>query len=124
MSWLVFLGNLAKILFLDSHARIIQVCTYLDVFLPCNMARSWQDFPCFIMFLIMAITFRFTGLLLFLRKYVDLFRLCPTANLVGAYYLIPHFQVSCFYITIYYVSIKFFKRTINRMSVGLNSTMI
>ena len=61
MSWLVFLGNLDKILFLDSHAKIIQVLTYLDVFLPCNMARSLQDCPCFIMFLIMAIKFRFTG---------------------------------------------------------------
>ena len=61
MSWLVFLGNLAKIFFLDSHAMIIPVRTYLDVFLPCNMARSWQYFPCFIMFLVMAIKFRFTG---------------------------------------------------------------
>ena len=61
MSCLVFLGNLATILFLDSHANIIQVCTYLDVFLQCNMARSWQDFPCFIMFLVMAVRFCFTG---------------------------------------------------------------
>ena len=61
MSWLVFLGNLAKILLLDRHAKIIQVSTYLDVFLPWNLARSWQDFPCFIMFLVMAIKFHFTG---------------------------------------------------------------
>ena len=52
MSWLIFLGNLAKILFLDSHAKNLQVRTYLDVFLVSTMARSWQDLPRFIMFLI------------------------------------------------------------------------
>ena len=52
MSWLVFLGNLAKILFLDSHAKNLQVRTYLDVFLVSTMARSWQDLPRFSMSLI------------------------------------------------------------------------
>ena len=61
MSWLVFPGNLAKTLFLDSHAKIIQVRSALDVFLRCNMARSWQDLPRFIMFFIMVIKFCFTG---------------------------------------------------------------
>ena len=61
MSWLIFLGNLAKILFLDTHAKILQVRTYLDIILPCYMARSWQNFPRLSMFLIKAIKFHFTG---------------------------------------------------------------
>ena len=52
MSWLIFPGNPAKILFLDSHAKNLQVRTYLDVFLVSTMARSWQDLPRFNIFLI------------------------------------------------------------------------
>ena len=52
MSWLIFLGNVAKILFLDSHAKNLQVRTYLDVFLVRTMARSWQHLPRFSTFLI------------------------------------------------------------------------
>ena len=52
MSWLISLGNLGKILFLDSHAKNLQVRTYLDVFLVSTMARSWQDLPRVSMFLI------------------------------------------------------------------------
>ena len=66
MSWLIFLGNLAKILFLDTHAKILQVRTYIDIILPCYMARSWQDFPRLSMFLIKAIKFHFTGLCYFM----------------------------------------------------------
>ena len=61
MSWLIFLGNLAKILFLDSHAKNLQVRTYLGVFLVSTMARSWQDLPRFSMFLSRCTKFRFTG---------------------------------------------------------------
>ena len=61
MSWLIFLGNLAKILFLDSHAKNLQVRTYLGVFLVSTMARSWQDLPRFSMFLPRCTKFRFTG---------------------------------------------------------------
>ena len=61
MSWLIFLGNLAKIMFLDSHAKNLQVRTYLDVFLVSTMARSWQDLPRFSMFLSRCTKFRFTG---------------------------------------------------------------
>ena len=32
----------------DSHAKTIQVRTYLDVFFPCNIARSWRGLPWFI----------------------------------------------------------------------------
>ena len=52
MSWLIFLVNLAKILFLDSHAKNLQVRTHLDVFLVSTMARSWPDLPRFSVFLI------------------------------------------------------------------------
>ena len=40
MLWLIFLGNLAKILFLDSHAKNLQVRTYLDVFLVSTKADN------------------------------------------------------------------------------------
>ena len=49
-------------LFFDTHAKILQARTYLDIILPGNMARSWQDFPSLSMFLINAIKFHFTGL--------------------------------------------------------------
>ena len=52
MSWLIFLGNLAKIFFLDRHTKNLQVCTCIDVFLVSPMARSWQDLPRFSMILI------------------------------------------------------------------------
>ena len=47
-----FLGYLAKILFLDSHAKILQVRTNLDIFMVSSMSRSWQDLTIFSMFLI------------------------------------------------------------------------
>ena len=43
MSWLIFLGNLAKILFLDSHAKNVKILAYLDIILPRSMARFWLD---------------------------------------------------------------------------------
>ena len=46
------LGNLAKILVLDSHANNLQVRTYLDIFFLNTMATSWQDLPRLSMFLI------------------------------------------------------------------------
>ena len=52
MSWLICLGNLNKILFLDSHAKNLQVGTNLDVFMERNTVRSWQDLPRFSMFLV------------------------------------------------------------------------
>ena len=47
-----FLGYIAKILFLDSHAKILQVRTNLDIFIVSSMSRSWQDLTRFSMFLI------------------------------------------------------------------------
>ena len=44
MSWSIFSGNLAKFLFLDSHAKNFQVRTYLDIF--------WHDLPRFSILLI------------------------------------------------------------------------
>ena len=61
MSWLLFLENLAKILFLDSHAKNLQVRTYLDDFLVSTMARSWQDLPRLSMILSRCTKFQFTG---------------------------------------------------------------
>ena len=59
---LSFLEILPRSCFLIAMQRsYISVRTHLDVFLPCNRARSWQHFLCLIMFLIMAIKFRFTG---------------------------------------------------------------
>ena len=52
MSWLIFLGNLGKILFLDTHAKILQVRTNFDIFMVSNISRSWQDLTTFSMFLI------------------------------------------------------------------------
>ena len=51
-SWLIFLGNLAKILFLDTHAKIMQVRTNLDISMASTVSRCWQDLPRFSMFLI------------------------------------------------------------------------
>ena len=51
MSWLIFLGKLAKIFLLDTHAKMLQFRTHLDIILPCNMAKSWQDILWLIMFL-------------------------------------------------------------------------
>ena len=52
MSWLNFSENLAKILFPDTHAKILKVCTYLDTILPYNMAKSWRGLQSFRMFCI------------------------------------------------------------------------
>ena len=52
MSWLIFLGNLAKIFFLESQAKILQDCTILDIFTVSTLSRSWQDLTRFSMFLI------------------------------------------------------------------------
>ena len=41
----VVIALFLTILFLDTHAKILQVRTYLDIILACNLARSWQDFP-------------------------------------------------------------------------------
>ena len=50
MSLLICLGNLTKMLFLDSHAMNLQVRTYLDVFMASAMPRSLQDLPRLCMF--------------------------------------------------------------------------
>ena len=42
MSWLIFPGNLAKMLFLDIHATIFQFRTNLDIFMVSTVSRSWQ----------------------------------------------------------------------------------
>ena len=52
MSWVIFLGYLAKILFFHSHAKILQIRTNLDIFMVSTMARSWQDLTRFSMFFI------------------------------------------------------------------------
>ena len=44
---ITFLGYIVKILFLDSHAKILQVVANLDIFIESTMSVSWQDLPCF-----------------------------------------------------------------------------
>ena len=63
MSWLFFLGYLAMILFLDSHAKrvLLQVRTNLDIFMASALSRSWQDLTCFSMFFEGALIFGSPG---------------------------------------------------------------
>ena len=51
-SWRFFLVYLIKILFLEFLAKILHVRTYLDVFLPRILPRSYQDLSSFNMLLI------------------------------------------------------------------------
>ena len=60
MSWLILLACLAKVLFLDTHAKTLQVRTNFDIFMGRAMSRSWQDLPRFACFLSRCIKFRFT----------------------------------------------------------------
>ena len=48
---------LSRSCFLIAMQRSYKFVHILIFFLYCNMARSWHDLPCFIMFLIMAINF-------------------------------------------------------------------
>ena len=51
-SWRFFLVYLIKILFLEFLAKVLHVRTYLDVFLPRILLRSYQDLSSFNMLLI------------------------------------------------------------------------
>ena len=66
VSWLSWFLKIlkAKILFPENHAKILHICTNLDIFMGSTISSSWQDLPRFSMFLIKVVKFQFTGYIL------------------------------------------------------------